>query len=347
MRDPYEVLGVAKDASPEEIKKVYRKRCFDLHPDRNVGDKEAEEKFKEVQRAYDTITGKEKPHQQDINMGFGGADFFNDFVNNVFGGGQYRPRQQRTFQTDYHLEIAIDFWEGVRGCEKTLTVPKFKTCETCSGSGAAEVETCSHCAGKGVIVQRQGFVTMQTTCPRCVGAGQKVKKNCEACQGKGSTRSDGTVTVRIPEGICNGTILKLAKQGNEHLGQAGDLYLTIRVNPHDLFHRQGDNLVYTMPITYSQAVLGAMVKVPTLNGEVDMAIPPGQEGQSAIIVPGKGFKNLSTNRHGDLVVWVEIETICADKEEYRQLVEALAKWENENESPGRKNFRSRSTLPMR
>ncbi len=342
MRDPYEVLGVSRDASDDEIKKSYRKLARQYHPDRNPGDQEAEDHFKVIQDAYEVLGDKEKRDQydnpnQNINMSFGGFGMFDDFVNSVFNF-QGNQRQQYHIDINSRLEIALDFWEAVRGCEKTLTVPKFKTCIVCSGSGAAILEKCSHCAGKGVISQRQGFVTMQTACPSCKGQGEKTKEVCKTCNGNGFSRNEGTVNVKIPQGISDGVVLKLAGQGNEHLKQIGDLYLGIRVNPHEIFKRQNDNLVYQMPISYAQAVLGTTIKVPTLDEEVELTIPPNTKHGTCLSVDGKGFKNISTGKFGGVFVFVEIETPDNITPEYKNLLESLLKLEVENQSSGIKNF---------
>lgn len=334
--NPYDILGVPQDASKEDIKSAYRKLVMQFHPDRNPGDKEAEARFKEIQSAYEQI---EKP--QNVNMNFeGGNSFFDDFINNVFNFRPEGSRSERRVELHLQLEIAISFWEAVRGCEKTLTVPKSKTCETCKGSGAAEMDKCNFCSGEGVIVQRQGVITMQTTCPHCSGRGQKVKIACKDCK-YGSIRDDGTVNVQIPSHIDNGSILRIIGLGNSHFGKHGDLYLTIRVGSHDIFVRQNNDLTYKMPITYTQAVFGATIKVPTLDKEIDLVIPPNTKTGEVFRIKGHGFK---ARHQGDLVILVEIETIDPNEVEleYKVLLEGLAKWENENVSPSMKLFRQKT-----
>jgi molecular chaperone DnaJ len=249
-----------------------------------------------------------------------------------------RQTYQQQIDLNIRSQIVLGFWEAVKGVEKTLTVPKFTMCQTCVGTGATEVETCGFCAGKGVTTQRQGPVIMQTTCSQCRGAGKRISKECKTCSGEGLIRNNGTVNVRIPEHVPDGATLRVAGQGNSNNGRQGDLYLTVRVNRHPLFERQTDDLVYEMPITYSQAVLGAKVKVPTLEGEIECTISPNTSSGSSIIIEEKGFKNINTNRRGNLIIWLEVETISGNRD-YKQLVEELAKWENEHPSLKNKEFR--------
>jgi molecular chaperone DnaJ len=338
MKNPYEVLGVSEDANEDEIKKAYRKLSRDYHADRNPGDPEALKRYHEVQEAYENITN---PQSQGFG-GFSPPDFFNDFISNMhFNFGGSRP-QQRHFNLDTRQEVIIDFWEAVKGCEKTITVPKLKTCKACNGSGAAEFEDCSQCASKGVIIQRQGNVAFQSTCPRCQGAGRRTKRSCESCQG-GFTRSEGTVTVKIPEHISDGGVLRVANQGNEHENRVGNLFLVVRVGTHPIFQRQGDNLVLRYPITYTQAVFGAKFKVPTLEGEIEMEIPKNFDPMQVLVSRNKGFKNLATGIRGDLIVYTHIEVIDPETDtKYKELVTALADWEYANESPAVKNFKQKA-----
>ncbi len=337
MTNPYEVLGVKQGASEEEIKKAYRKLAKQYHPDRNPGDKDAEEKFKKVQEAYDRLNGK-APRQPEMDFDFG--EQFGEFFSSVFGFGQPHQRKQ-TIILDVRLEIALDFWEGVHGCTKKITVPRNKTCETCNGSGAEELEKCSLCSGKGVISQRQGFISMQTTCPQCSGAGNRIRKVCEQCRGSKFIRFDGMVDLVVPKNAHDGTILRVAGHGNQHQGRNGDLYVVVRVNKHEVFQRNIDDLLYVMPITYSQAVLGDTLKVPSLAEDLDLTIPPGTHTDAVFRIRAKGFKNIQTGHVGDVVVQVKIETINEDGE-YRKLVEALHKWENENLTKARKQFKEKT-----
>lgn len=346
MRNPYEVLGVQQGASSDEVKRAYRKLAKEFHPDRNPGDKEAETKFKEISDAYERIENPEKFRQPQPDFdGFEGGNPFGDFFQTIFNfGNRGQASRAPQINLDVRMEVAVDFWEGVRGSEKTLTVPKFKTCETCKGSGAAEVEKCSFCAGKGVISKSQGFFTMQTTCPQCSGSGQKIKTACSACSGNGHSKSDGMVSVSIPKYTHDGMVLKVNGQGNEHLGRIGHLYVVLRVNPHEIFQRRGDDLIYVLPIPYSKAVLGGKTVVPTLHEEIEITIPKNTKTGTVLKVRGKGFKNIHTEQYGDLMIQVEIETVNTEdvELEYKNLIENLAKWEGENMLPGMKKFREKT-----
>lgn len=344
MKNPYEVLGVSKDSSEEEIKKAYRELTMKYHPDRNPGDKDAETRFKEIAEAYDILSDKDKKAnfdnpQSNFSGGFSGfGGNFNDFFNDVMSGFGRQQNYEPQIDLNIRSSVALSFWEAVQGVEKTLAVPKFNICQNCVGTGATEVENCGFCAGKGVKIQRQGPVVMQTTCPQCRGTGKRISKECNTCGGEGLIRSNGTVNVKIPEHIPDGATLRVHGQGNNQAGKTGDLFLTVRVNRHKLFDRQGDDLVYEMPITYSQAVLGTTIKVPTLEGEIDCVISPNTSTGSSIIVKEKGFKNINTHRRGNLIIWLEVETISGNQE-YKQLIEELAKWEKDHPSQKIKEFR--------
>lgn len=322
MNNPYEILGLQVGASEEEVRKAYKKLAFTYSPDRNPGDTEVEAKFKEVTAAYEQILHGSKNKQQSIN--FDGNDFFS-FFENVFGR---KSQQQTRIQLDIKLNLQIDFWESVNGGNKTLTVQKYKTCDECSGSGAKEIETCDTCAGQGVTTQRQGYVTMQTTCHKCKGMGKRIIKGCTKCNNNGVTKHDCTVDVQIPAGVNDNMTLKLSLQGNEHLGKTGDLYLIIRVTPHEVFYRQNDNLIYEIPITYSQAVLGAKIMAPTLNEDIEVEIEPNTVSGTIKRIDEKGFKNIHGGM-GDLIIRFVIETIEGD-EKYKELVKQLNQWENAN-----------------
>lgn len=324
MENPYDVLGISRNASEEEVKKAYRKLARDHHPDRNPGDKEAENRFKRVQEAYDTIRNPKQGPQ----VAFGD---FDDFFSSIFGFGNQR---QQTIVLDARLEVVIDFWEGIDGCTKTMTVPRNKTCETCDGSGASEVENCGLCSGKGVITQSQGHISMRTTCPQCMGAGNKTKKVCKNCNGNKSTRFDGTFDLEIPPHINNDAVIKVNGQGNQHKNKSGDLYAVIKIKPHEIFRRNIDDLFYIMPITYSQAVLGDNIKVPTLEGEVDLKIPKGTPTDAFFSIKKKGFKNIHTGHKGDVVIQVKIETVSKGAE-YLEMVKKLQELEKETKECNR------------
>lgn len=331
----YDILEVTKEANQEEIKKAYRKLAMQYHPDRNIGDSEAEVKFKEVQEAYDILSDPQKKAMID-NPGMGGFghSFFSDFFDNIFRAQQTHSPIQLNIQT----ELVITFWEAVKGCQKTVTVNRAKMCNTCQGSGAAERETCSYCQGTGKHIQRAGNMTVQTTCPTCGGAGQTKKKDCQPCNGQGIISESVNVQFNIPAGVSDNTGLRLEKQGNHFNGRIGDIIAHVRVQQHEIFERIGNNLVYVYPITYSQAVLGAEITVPTLNDDVVITIPKVTKTGTQFRVKDKGFTDLY-GKTGDLVVQVVIETIdYRDELGYKHLVEELNKWERANPSTNLKRF---------
>ena len=338
MMNPYEVLGVNKDANSEEIKKSYRKLAMQYHPDRNPGDQVAEEKFKEVQAAYDILNDDNKRHNYD-NPGRGPIpDFFGDFFSNIFG--------QTTQQVNLELRhsLSLSFWEAVEGGDQEIVIRRLVSCETCDGSGALETESCSFCGGQGVVTQTQGYVTMRTGCPQCRGTGKKVKKSCNDCNGAGNIPRDVTVNVKVPEHVFSGVVLQLVGQGHQHKGKSGPLLIHVQVEPHPVFQRENDDLVYTLPITYTQAILGCNLNVPTLTEDAELTVPALTKTGSVLRLKKHGFKNLHSHRKGDLLIKVEIETINPDdvELEYKKLIDALAKWETENLSPGMKNFREKA-----
>jgi len=334
--DYYKVLGVSRDASPEEIKKAYRKLALQFHPDRNPGDKNAEEKFKQISEAYEVLSDPEKRKQYDAfghegmksAFGPGGFDFSRDFTHfsdvedilgsffgeggglfdSLFGGGgSRRTRHGPQRGSDLRFDLEIDLEEAAFGSKREITLPVAEECRKCSGTGVepgTRTETCRHCGGRGMVVSGGGFFQVRQTCPVCGGAGSIVTHPCRECQGSGRIRTRKRLTLQIPRGVETGSRLRLAGKGEpgSRGGPAGDLYVLIHVRPHELFERQGDDLYCEMPVDFAVMALGGEVQVPTLEGPVKVRIPPGTDSGKVIRLRGRGIENVEGRGHGDLHV---------------------------------------------
>ena len=332
-RDFYETLGVAKNASEEEIKKSYRKLAMKYHPDRNPDSKESEEKFKEVKEAYEMLTNPEKREAYDRyghagvdpNMGGGGgfgggaggfADSFGDIFGDIFGGGGGRsrnagPQVYRGADLRYNLEITLE--QAAHGFDTTIRVPSWDKCDTCHGSGAkpgTQPVTCTTCAGHGQVRMQQGFFSIQQTCPKCHGSGKVIPEPCTTCAGAGRIKRNKTLEVKIPVGIDNGMRIRSSGNGEPGTngGPAGDLYVEIHIKPHAVFQREGDDLHCEMPISFTKAALGGDIEVPTLNGKVSFTIPEGTQSGKTFRLKGKGMSVLRSRETGDLYIQVVVET---------------------------------------
>ncbi len=336
-RDYYEVLGLSKGASEDEIKKAYKKMARKYHPDLNPGDAEAEAKFKEINEAHTILSDPDKKARYDqfghagvdpsynagAGGGFGGfgADFggFGDIFETFFGGGMGGSPQRRanapTKGDDIHLRVTIEFEEAAFGCEKEIKYTKRSACKKCNGTGAkggTELETCSQCGGRGVVstVQRTilGNVQSQRTCPTCNGTGKRIKVPCPDCQG-GIISEIKKTKVKIPAGIDNGQTLTLRSQGNagRNGGPAGDVFITVMVKEHKIFERRGDDLYCEIPISFVDATLGAELTVPTLDGKVKYTVPEGTQTDSTFRFKGKGVTHLGAKSRGDMYVTVSVE----------------------------------------
>lgn len=334
-RDYYEVLGVNKGANDDELKKAYRKEAKKYHPDLHPGDKEAEEKFKEVNEAYEVLSNPDKRQKYDAyghagvdpNFGagagaggFGGFDFgdiFGDIFGGGFGGfGGGSRRNGPVRGNDVRQVVDVTFEEAVFGCKKKINISKQDTCATCGGSGAkpgTSPVTCSKCGGSGQVRNQVrtplGFMTNIGTCPDCRGTGKIINDPCRDCRGTGKVRKNVTVEITIPAGADNGITMQLSGKGEpgERGGPPGDLLVTIRVRPHKLFRRDNTNLYLDMPITFVQAALGATVKVPTLDGTVEYDIPEGTQSETVFKLRGKGVPEIHGRGRGDLFVKVKVE----------------------------------------
>lgn len=325
----YEVLEVSREASEDEIKRAYRKKAFQFHPDRNPGDQDAESSFKEAAEAYEVLSDAEKRSAYDrfgheglngMNGGFGGFQSsedifgaFGDIFGEFFGFGQGRggPRARAGADLRYNLEVS--FREAAKGAEVELNIPVTDTCDECDGAGAApgsSAETCQHCRGTGTIHQNQGFFKIAVTCPSCKGRGKIITDPCRECRGLGVVRKEKSLSVRIPAGVDNGSRLRLRGEGEagENGGPHGDLYVVINVKPDDVFRRQGQDIILTQEVSFVQASLGCKIEVPTLDDPISMDIPGGTQSGEVFQLRGLGLPYLGSSHHGDLLVEVKVKT---------------------------------------
>jgi molecular chaperone DnaJ len=348
-RDYYEILGVERKATEQQIKSAYRKLALKHHPDRNPGDRAAEERFKEAAEAYAVLADGEKRELYDrfghagvTGAGSGGVDptIFADFSDifaglgdvfgfgDIFGARRRRGGPQRGSDLRYDLEITFE--ESAKGAETTIQIPREEICETCQGSGAAagtSPDTCSHCRGTGQLRYQQGFLTVARPCPNCRGVGKTIAKPCPSCRGAGRISRDRKLTVKIPAGIATGQRLRLHGEGEHGTGggPTGDLYVVVHVQDHPFFHREGDDLFCELPIGFPTMALGGSVKVPTLNGRADLQIPAGTQAGARFKIRGKGMPNVSGRGHGDLHVIAAVAVPKKLSSEQKHLLEQLSK----------------------
>lgn len=362
-RDYYEVLGLNRDADADAIKKAYRKLAMKYHPDRNPGNSEAEEKFKELSEAYEVLSNPDKKSAYDRyghagvdpsmgGMGAGGpggagfegfADAFSDIFGDLFGGGRsarggggrnvYRGADLR-----YNLEVTLE--EAARGAEKTIRIPTIDECDTCHGSGAkpgTQAQTCSHCHGSGQMRVQQGFFSIQQTCPHCHGTGKYIPTPCPTCRGAGRVKGNKTLEVKIPAGIAEGMRLRHGGYGEPGVngGPPGDLYVEIHIRPHPVFERDGDDLHCEMPIDFVTAALGGEIEIPTLNGAAKLKIPVETQSGRIFRLRGKGIENVRTHSPGDLLCHVVVETPVRLTERQKDLLRQFAEESasNPNQNP--------------
>lgn len=360
-RDYYEVLGVQRNASPEEISKAYRKLALKYHPDKNPGDEEAVERFKEAAEAYEVLSDSEKRAQYDRygHAGVGGAagqphfrdvedifdafgDIFGDSIfGDLFGRGRGRHRARRG--ADIEVSITIDLMEAARGVTKTLEFERHERCETCRGTGAApgtSPEVCQYCGGQGRVVQSRGIFAMPITCPGCQGQGVVIRSRCTTCGGSGYLRKRVRREVPIPAGVDNRTGLRVQGEGepSPEGGPPGDCFVNITVREHPLFQRKGNHLICLVPICYSQAALGATIEVPTLDGPHQIDIPAGTQTGDTFTVRGQGMPDPRRTGRGDLHVQVHIEVPRKLTPDHESLLRDLAEIEKANVTPRRRTF---------
>ena len=340
------MLEVPRTADDQQIKSAYRKLALKFHPDRNPGDKPAEEQFKEAAEAYAILADPDKRNRYDHfghaavsgapgTQGFDPSIFtdfddilggLGDLFGNVFGARGRRGGAVRG--SDLRYDLQISFNEAANGAETTLQIPRSESCETCYGSGAAQgsgPETCPQCGGHGQLRYQQGFLTVARTCEQCRGAGKVITVPCATCHGRGQVEQQRKLTVKIPPGIATGQRLRLHGEGEHGVagGPPGDLYVVIHVEDHPFFHREGTDLWCEVPVSYPTLVLGGQIEVPTLNGEAQLAIPKGTQTDARFRLSGKGLPNISGRGHGDLFVSVTVEVPTTLSSEQKTLVEQL------------------------
>lgn len=331
-RDYYEVLGVGKDANEADIKKAYRRLAMKLHPDRNAGDTKTEAEFKDVKEAYEILSDQQKRATYDqfghagldaqagggrggpgFNPGDAFGDIFGDVFGDIFGGGGRRGRSTVFRGADLRYELALTLEQAVFGDTVNLQLPTLVTCTTCEGSGAkpgTKPVTCRTCEGNGQVRMTRGHFSIQQPCPTCRGSGQQIEQPCSSCQGRGRMQKNKTLAVKVPPGVDNGDRIRLSGEGEagQNGGPAGDLYVEIHIQPHEIFQRDGADLSCVIPISYATAVLGGTVEVPTLGGEVALKIPPETQSGRAFRLRGKGVRPVRGSGPGDLYCRVEVET---------------------------------------
>ena len=369
-RDYYEVLGVNKGASADEIKKAYRKSAMKYHPDRNPGDKEAEEKFKEIGEAYEVLSDDDKRARYDqfghagvdpnygggaggYGGGFGGFGDFGD-LGDIFGeffggGGRSRAAQQNAPRRGENImaRLELTFEEAAFGCEKEVATPRIENCSACSGSGSADgvIETCTNCHGSGRVTVIQNMMGMrmqtQTTCPQCSGRGKIVKTPCNTCKGKGKVRRTNKVKVKIPAGVDQGQSVRVRGEGSVGVngGPNGDLLVEILIKRHPIFEREYMDVLCEVPISFTQAALGAEIQVPTLDGKVSYTIPEGTQTGREFVLREKGIPEVNNpRRRGNHRFTVVVETPTKLTKEQKELLRQLADTMDEAETPKRKKF---------
>ncbi|XXF78838.1 molecular chaperone DnaJ [Myxococcaceae bacterium GXIMD 01537] len=357
-RDYYEVLGVVKTASAQELKSAFRKVALQYHPDRNPGNDEAEEKFKEASEAYEVLSDPERRarydrfgHAGNPFEGFGGAgagfqgvninDIFGDIFGEIFGGGRGRRGSNRGADLRYNLEISFE--EAAFGCRPKVTIPRPRTCDGCNGSGSksgAGPKPCRTCGGQGEVRFTQGFFAVSRPCSDCNGTGEVVADPCGKCRGAGKVPAEEVIDVNIPGGVDNGTRVRLTGMGEpgDRGGPPGDLYVTVIVREHPLFQREDYEVFCEVPISFTQAALGAKIDVPTLDGKVKMTIPSGTQSGKVFRLKGKGVPHLHSQQRGDQHVRVVVETPSDLTAKQRELLEKFAELSGEESHPQSKTF---------
>ena len=370
-RDYYEVLGLSRGASAEEIKKAYRKKAKELHPDRNKDNPDSEKDFKEAGEAYDVLKDPEKkaaydrfghaafeggmggPRPGGGGMGGGGqgdfasafSDVFDDLFGDFMGGGRGSSRQRAARGSDLRYNLRITLEEAYAGLQKSISVPSSVMCDSCKGSGAeggAEPTPCPTCSGMGKVRAQQGFFTVERTCPTCSGLGQIIKNPCKVCHGSGRIEKDRTLSVNIPAGVETGTRIRLAGEGEAGMrgGPAGDLYIFIEVAPHDLFQREDRNLFCRVPVSMTTAALGGDIEVPTIDGgRSRVKIPEGSQSGRQMRLRGKGMPGLRGGPNGDMFIELAVETpvnLTARQKELLREFDGLS----ENNNPESHSFLS-------
>jgi molecular chaperone DnaJ len=339
-RDYYETLGVSREAGDAEIKKAYRQLALQYHPDRNPGDKQSEERFKEVNEAYSVLSDPDKRAQYDrfgtVGVTGGGFDpsdlgfgtIFDDLFEGFFGGTTRGPRTRTRARRgeDFRYDLALSLEEAASGLETKIQIPRFEPCEACKGSGqepGTKRETCATCRGQGQVRFSQGFLTVARTCPQCGGEGELNRNPCAQCKGEGRQRSEHLLKIKIPAGVEDGSQLRLTGEGGGGIqgGLAGDLYVVIRIRPHDIFVRRGEDLLCELPLSFPQLALGAEVEVPVLGGTARLKVPPGTQPGQVLHLKGKGMPNIRGRGRGDACYQVVVDVPTKLTAKQRELLE--------------------------
>ncbi|HTT71914.1 MAG TPA: molecular chaperone DnaJ [Anaeromyxobacteraceae bacterium] len=358
-RDYYEVLGVSREATEQDLKSAYRKLAHQHHPDKNPGDKQAEERFKEASEAYEILSDPEKRARYDRfghgngqnpfegGFPFGGAsgtinDIFGDIFGEMFGGGRRSRARPRGADLRYHLEVSFE--EAAFGTTARIQIPRPRRCEACRGTGAkpgTAPQTCRTCGGVGEVRLTQGFFSVARTCHVCGGAGRVISEKCPTCNGGGMTREEAAVEVKVPPGVDTGTRLKLAGEGEpapQPGASPGDLYVVVQVREHSIFKREEAEVVCEMPISFAQAALGAQIDVPTLDGPYSLKIPAGTQAGKVFRLRGKGIPHLGGSGRGDQHIRVLVETPTQLTREQRELLQRFAEISGERTHPATRSF---------
>jgi len=372
-KDYYEVLGVPRSSTAEEIKKAYRKLALQHHPDKHKGDKKAEEKFKEIGEAYEVLSDQQKRDAYDryghrafapgagmggaggfhdpfevfrevFNSGGAGGGIFGDIFEGAFGGSAGGRRGNRSNQgSDLRYDLEIEFMEAVRGCEKEVTIRRPVSCNPCQGSGAApgsKAVTCTTCRGQGQVAVSRGFFSIAQTCPKCGGTGQTIQNPCKSCRGEGRVEENARIKLKIPAGVDTGSRLRSVGQGEagSRGGSSGDLYVVLTVRSHPVFEREENDLFCNVPVAFSQLALGAEINIPSLDGEMTLKIPAGTSSHKVFRIRGQGVPSVSGRARGDLHIRTQVEIPKHLNSAQKEALEHFAKLCDEHTHPERHSF---------
>ena len=358
-QDLYQTLGIEKNSSDADIKKAYRKLAMKYHPDRNPDDSAAEQKFKSIQKAYAVLSDKQKRAAYDqfghagvnpqggMGGGFNTGDAFNDIFGDVFGdifGGRRGQARRSSAQrgSDLRYQVNLTLEQAVFGDKINVEIPSYNQCDSCTGSGAKEgtsATRCIKCDGRGAVRVQQGFFTLQQTCPECRGSGETIKDPCTICSGSGRKRTNRTIAIKIPAGVDNADRIRLSGEGEAGIkgGPAGDLYVDVTIKKHDIFEREGNHLICTIPISFGKAVLGGTLEVPTIDGAVNLSIPSETQSGKTFRLKGKGIKSYRENFFGDLYCTVQVETPVSLTDEQKEILRQFDRSVNDSNTDHRPN----------
>ena len=361
-QDLYQTLGIEKNSSDADIKKAYRKLAMKYHPDRNPDDSAAEQKFKSIQKAYAVLSDKQKRAAYDqfghagvnpqggMGGGFNTGDAFNDIFGDVFGdifgGGRGQARRSSAQRgSDLRYQVNLTLEQAVFGDKINVEIPSYNQCDSCTGSGAKEgtsATRCIKCDGRGAVRVQQGFFTLQQTCPECRGSGETIKDPCTICSGSGRKRTNRTIAIKIPAGVDNADRIRLSGEGEAGIkgGPSGDLYVDVTIKKHDIFEREGNHLICTIPISFGKAVLGGTLEVPTIDGAVNLSIPSETQSGKTFRLKGKGIKSYRENFFGDLYCTVQVETPVSLTDEQKEILRQFDRSVNDSNTDHRPNKRT-------